>query len=49
MTIILDSFDPDEGARTLEIEQAPDEMLVQMVLSGSREAAQELKRRRDNG
>lgn len=49
MTIILDSFDPDEGPREVDLREASDALLRQLVISGSREAMQELERRRQDG
>jgi len=51
VTVVRDSFDPDRGAEQTRIEDLPDHMLTQLVISGSREAAQELlrRRRRRNG
>lgn len=47
MTIILDSFDPDKPARQVDLRDASMPLLRQLAMSGSREAAQELVRRRE--
>lgn len=49
MTIILDSFEPGEAARRVDLRDTPEPLLRQLVISGSREAAQELLRRKREG
>jgi hypothetical protein len=45
MAIILEPSQPGKPARQIELEEAPMPLLRQLVMSGSREAAAEYKRR----
>lgn len=46
-TIIRDSFEPDHEPRRERVQDLSDELLRELVVSGSREAARELMRRQD--
>jgi len=44
--VIVDSFDPRRGPDQVDLQEVPDPLLRQLAMSGSREAARELARRR---